>query len=283
MSWGIENKSHEKFNIFLGGEEKEIDIIISCDERSFLSLADETKTHFTKVGNEYRYSKLNHSYETVNKDKIGEAFPENQKLVCKGSPKNISIAELSEIIKTQKVIFYTGAGISAGAVPVMDKLMNDLKISEKLKEGKELQGYVADIIRNPNYYAEIICDFFDKCENAKPTTAHMELAKIVRSYGHLLVTENVDQLHQKTESKPIVFAGHDMYSKELKDRVRDFNFVITIGLNTDESGFLKWYKERNPAGKIISINLIDTCYLSDDDFSMKGDAQEIMRQLGELL
>jgi NAD-dependent SIR2 family protein deacetylase len=196
---------------------------------------------------------------------------------------SIPIAELAEIIKTQKVIFYTGAGISAGAVPTMNELMKDLKISQKLTEGRNLQNYVAEIIENPGRYVEILRRFYDKCENAEPTIAHRELAKVAQRYSHTLITENLDQLHQKTKLSPIVFAGHDKYSQVLANEIQNINFVITVGLNTDESGFLKWYKQNNPRGKIISINLIDTCYLSSDDYSLKGDAQIIMKQLGELI
>jgi NAD-dependent SIR2 family protein deacetylase len=196
---------------------------------------------------------------------------------------SISIVELVEIIKTQKVIFYTGAGISAGTVPTMDELMKNLEMSQKLKEGRYLQNYVAEIIENPDHYVGILRRFYDRCENAEPTIAHLELAKMAQRYRHTLITENVDQLHQKTKLSPIIFAGHDKYSLVLANEVQNINFVITIGLNTDESGFLKWYKQNNPRGKIISINLIDTCYLSSDDYSLKGDAQIIMKQLGELI
>jgi NAD-dependent SIR2 family protein deacetylase len=194
---------------------------------------------------------------------------------------SIPIAELAEIIKTQKVIFYTGAGISAGTVPTMDELMQDLKISQNLTKGRNLQNYIMEIIKNPDRYVEILRRFYDRCENAKPTIAHRELAKIAQRHSHTLITENLDQLHQKTKLSPIVFAGHDKYRQVLANEIQNINFVITVGLNTDESGFLKWYKQNNSRGKIISINLIDTCYLSSDDYSLKGDAQIIMKQLGE--
>ncbi|GHU17830.1 hypothetical protein FACS189472_05270 [Alphaproteobacteria bacterium] len=64
------------------------------------------------------------------------------------------------------------------------------------------------------------------------------------------------------------------------------NFDPEVLVNYDDSKIdelLKWYKERNSAGKIISINLIDTCYLSANDFSVKGDAQKIMKQVGKIV
>jgi NAD-dependent SIR2 family protein deacetylase len=283
MCWGIENKSGEKFNILFTNDDT-IDVVISCDEKSQQSLERKFRKLFKKNGTEFFYSRLGRDYPKAEEhDERASYFPEDQKLICKGTPMSISIAKLAEIIKTQKVIFYTGAGISAGAVPTMNELMNDLGLSQNLKEERDLQKYVGEIIRNPDHYVKILQKFYDKCKNAAPTVAHAVLARIVRSYHHLLITENLDQLHQKTELDPIVFAGYDKYSEALKGNVENTNFVITIGLNTDESGFLKWYRTNNPRGKIISINLVDTCYLSDGDFSIKGDAQVIMQQLGGMI
>jgi NAD-dependent SIR2 family protein deacetylase len=282
MCWGIENSSREKFNIlFTCGDD--VDVVISCDEKSWLSLEEKFRKLFKKVGNEFRYSRLGRDYpKAEERDEESSYFPEDRKLVYRETPISISIAELAEIIKTQKAIFYTGAGISAGAVPTMNELMKTLKISQKLKEGRNSQNYVAKMIENHDCYVEILRGFYDRCENAEPTVAHRELAKMMLRRQHMLITENLDQLHQKTGLSPIVFAGKDKYGSAMANDIKNTNFVITVGLNTDESGFLKWYKQNNPFGKIISINLVDTCYLSASDYSLKGDAQIIMKQLGEM-
>ncbi|GHT97430.1 hypothetical protein FACS1894126_1460 [Alphaproteobacteria bacterium] len=257
----------------------DIDISIFCRESVFSRLDAETRKGFLKIGDEFCYSRLNLEYKGV-----VDVFPENQKLVGEGIPIDMSVAELSEIVKTQKVIFYTGAGISAGAVPTMDALIKDFGLSSVNDKKMEPQDYIANVTKNPNYYIEIMRGFFDRCETAQPTVAHVELAKIIDSYNNSLVTENLDKLHQKTGIDPMLFPGEFENRENLESGgVMNANFVITIGLNTDEGGFLKWYKECNPTGKIISINLNDTCYLSANDFSMKGDAQQIMKQLGELL
>jgi hypothetical protein len=113
MAWSIGNNSHEKFNILFTGDDN-VDMIVSCDEKSYLSLEEKFRKLFKKVGDEFLYSRLGRSYPKGKED--GEAssfFSEDRKLICNEIPKNISIPELAEIIKTQKVIFYTGAGISA--------------------------------------------------------------------------------------------------------------------------------------------------------------------------
>ncbi|MDR1333806.1 MAG: hypothetical protein LBJ71_01155, partial [Holosporaceae bacterium] len=207
MRWGIENKSQEKFNI-LFTDENIVNIVISCDEKSWQSLEEKFRIFFEKIEDEFRYSRLGNDYP----NEASSYFPEDQKLVGSGTPKDMPTAALAKIIKTQKVIFYSGAGISAGAVPVMDKLMNDLGISQNLTEERNLQKYVGEIIQNPDHYVEILQNFYEKCRNAAPTTAHRELAKMVTTFQHILITENVDKLHQKTGLDPIVFAGSDKYS-----------------------------------------------------------------------
>jgi NAD-dependent deacetylase len=283
MAWGIENESHEKFNILFERGDL-VDIIMSCDKKSWQSLDREFRKFFKKVGNEFRYSRSGRDYsEPDGWSEEFSYFPKDQKLVCNGTPQIMSIADLAKIIGTQKVIFYTGAGISAGAVPTMDELEKSLGFSQNLQEERNLQRYVGGILRNPDCYAEILQEFFNKCDDTEPTVAHVALEKMVTVFHHMLVTENLDKLHRKTGLDPIVFAGREQYSEALKNDVKNVNFVVTVGLHTDESGFLKWYKSCNPNGKIISINLVDTCYLSDDDFSIKGNAQEIIPQIGDLL
>jgi hypothetical protein len=186
MTWGIENKAHEKFNILFTSDD-DVDIIISCDKKSRQSLEEKFRKFFKKVGNEFYYSRLGRDYPKAgDHNENASYFPEDRKLVYKETPMSISIAKLAEIIKTQKVIFYTGAGISARAVPTMDELMKDLGLSQNLKEGRNLQNYVGEIIRNPSHYVEILQKFYGRCENAAPTVAHEELAKIVQRHAHII-------------------------------------------------------------------------------------------------
>jgi hypothetical protein len=42
MGWGVENSSNEKFNILFTNDD-DVDIVISCDERSLLSLKEEIR------------------------------------------------------------------------------------------------------------------------------------------------------------------------------------------------------------------------------------------------
>ncbi|MDR2107331.1 MAG: hypothetical protein LBO73_02330 [Holosporaceae bacterium] len=149
MRWGIKNESCEKFNVSFPGND---DVVISCDEKSWASLEEKSKEFFKRNGDMLYYSKSDRDLREFDGRGEESYFPEDQKLVCNGTPKDMSVAELAEIIKTQKVIFYTGAGISAGAVPTMNELMNDLGMFKNLKKGRGLQNYIAAIVSNPDSY-----------------------------------------------------------------------------------------------------------------------------------
>lgn len=290
MSWELVNVSDDRFvvsfipeEIFLRKKkETRVNLIIRCNEKSLKVLPQELQQLFKKSDDKFVYS----LFDIVNDNHDSEPdttkfIPMEQKLVCKDTPAKMTCEELKAIIRTKKVIFYTGAGISAQAIPTMNILMQYLGMSEDLEYGNKLQQYICEVINNPGKYTKILQDFFDRCRNAPPTTAHTLLAKCVKKFGHLLVTENVDQLHQNSGIEPTVFAGHDRYSENAKiiEAAKKSEFIITIGLNSDESGFLKFYKIHNPKGKIISVNLISTNYLSDRDFYVEGDIQEIAKEI----
>lgn len=287
MSWKLSNSQNKSYTVsFLPDENSDkIVLMVTCDRFSLIELSEENQKLFKKINEMFVYSNFEDVFEYINSSDNSEVVSDIDRLVCNGNPKKISVKELSKIIKTKKVIFYTGAGISAGSVPTMDELMKDLGISENLKKESNLQKYIADIIKYPKPYIEVLRNFFDKCQNAAPSRAHAVISEIISKQNQLLVTENLDQLHQKTGLMPVVLAGCDVYSKDenIKSALIKADFVIAIGLNSDESGFLKFYKKLNPEGKIISINLKNTDYLSDNDLLIVGDVQNLFDKLVSLV
>lgn len=287
MSWKLSNSQDKSYTVlFIPDENSDrIVLMITCDKSSLINLPEENQKLFKKINEVFIYSNSEDAFENINSADNSEVVSDIDRLVCNGNPKKISIEELSEIIKTKKVIFYTGAGISAGSVPTMDELMKDLGISENPKKESNLQAYIADIMRHPESYIEVLRNFFDKCQNAPPSRAHIVMSEIISKQNQLLITENLDQLHPKTGLMPVVLAGCDVYSKDenIKSALIKADFVIAIGLNSDESGFLKFYKNLNPEGKIISINPKKTDYLSDNDLLIVGDVQNLFDKLVSLV
>lgn len=65
----------------------------------------------------------------------------------------------------------------------------------------------------------------------------------------------------------------------LKDELLKLDVIVTVGLNSDESGFLAYALLINPKILIISLNLVKTNYLSNNDYWVKGDIQSVFREV----
>ena len=57
--------------------------------------------------------------------------------------------------------------------------------------------------------------------------------------------------------------------------------MICIALSYDDRGFLGWYKENNPHGTIVAIDLVKPSYLGNEDFLLQGNCQKILPALQE--
>lgn len=114
--------------------------------------------------------------------------------------------------------------------------------------------------------------------------AHITLTKLVRLKNWGLLTENLDLLHQRSGVDPL---NHNvpnwLTSNVTEDDLKKIDFVITIGLQSDESGFLGWYKKHNPKATIVAINLQSPSYVGVKDFFLQGDAQVLVPALYETL
>lgn len=90
----------------------------------------------------------------------------------------------------QKVIFFTGAGIS---------------VDSGIPTFQEQSGIRDRLTRDfaneyPEEYRNTIRQMLDSCENSKPNAAHLAIAE----GGFPVITMNVDQLHTKAGSKNVI-------------------------------------------------------------------------------
>jgi hypothetical protein len=162
----------------------------------------------------------------------------------------------------------------------MAKLEQDLGITG-LKDMHDYKDFLVRFFEKTEHHIKTMEAFFRTCEYADPSVAHEALAQIVTQYQHHLFTENIDQLHQKTGLMPVVMPGRQKES--LAKIVKAAHYVVTIGLSTDDGGFLKYCKEVNHSICIVSINLGAVCYLLGNDFMLIGDIQKILPKLQALM
>ena len=196
------------------------------------------------------------------------------------SPQEMGTPQLAELLKSKKVLFYTGAGISmGGGVHGMDDLLNNFQIDLTQKTDGFLRRSVAD----PEAIKRSLQNFIDAMHKSPATSAHESLARLAQKLKCKIFTENNDTLQEKTGVRAEHLSGRWLRKNIQKEWLKEIDAVITIGLSADDRGFLGWYKENNPSGKIVAINLNQPSYIGTEDFLLKGNLQKIILELEKKL
>lgn len=199
----------------------------------------------------------------------------DRRILQEAHPQTLSIAELEEIIRSKSVLFYTGAGLSAPFVPTMTQLNGLLGFIESDRFLDSLKQAISD----PKKLASSIQNFHNACFFSPPTGAHYALTKLAQQKQAAIVTENLDYLHEYTGIIPYRIDAKEFRATVNPLALQEIDYVICIGLSFDDRGFLGFYKENNPHGKIIAVDLAKPSYLGDEDFIVQGDLQEIISGL----
>ncbi len=93
-------------------------------------------------------------------------------------PERISTNRLAEIIRKKKVVFYTGAGISADSnVFTMQELQTALCLDD-LRDKKTDTLFTKFALQNPEEPLNTFSRFCTSMQNSPPTPAHLALEKI---------------------------------------------------------------------------------------------------------
>jgi hypothetical protein len=193
------------------------------------------------------------------------------------SAEKLKFDELCTMLKNKNFIFYTGAGISAaGKVATM----HDLEAGLKLGNGKK--AFLKEAFLNPKAITMVFSTFCESALYRSPTPAHHALCEIAHYRNISILTENVDLLQQRTGICPLFVHSDVLYSVDGKD-FQEIDIIVCIGLSHDDCGFIAYYKEKNPHGLIIAIDLGMPHYLSNKDFILQGDLQIILPDLASFL
>lgn len=113
-------------------------------------------------------------------------------------------------MKRQRVIFFTGAGIS---------------VDSGIPTFQEQQGIRDKLTRDfaneyPEEYRNTIKQMLDSCENAEPNIAH----KAIAESGFPVITMNVDRLHTKAGSTNVIEVHGVLPTRE---EVEEEDFPLT--------------------------------------------------------
>ncbi len=207
-----------------------------------------------------------------NKSFEGNYWVADRREIENGRPQLMSSQELVQIIKNYNVLFYTGAGLSAASnIPTMSGL-------EKIFNMGDGRFFTAleEMAQQPKETALKILDFHKACVFSIPSPAHYALKELSIFKKTRILTENLDCLHEASGIFPYRIDPKKLQKDVPCESISQFNYVICIGLSHDDRGFLGWFKQHNPQGKLIAIDLSQPSYLGDEDFLITADLQELI-------
>ena len=135
------------------------------------------------------------------------------------------------MLQIPKIVILTGAGISAESGLSTFRAQNGLWEGHNVDDVATYQGYLRDPIGVHNFYNMLR----NKLQNpeVKPNAAHFALAQLEQTLGSdnvLIVTQNVDNLHEKAGSKNIIHMHGELLkvrnekTGEIIDYYQDVNY-----------------------------------------------------------
>lgn len=188
----------------------------------------------------------------------------------------MGVEELAEFIKDKKVIFYTGAGISAEAGVYN---MSQLKEALGINQSEPMDDFIQSVLNNPEKAQNQFRQFCQSAFEHDSSEAHQALAELAQIKKTKILTENFDLLQEHAGIRPYHTEGSSL-KKDIDPKwFGEVDAIVCVGLSYDDRGLLAWYKANNPSGKIISLDLRRPTYLGEDDFLVKGDLQKILPEV----
>lgn len=127
-----------------------------------------------------------------------------------------------------KIVFLTGAGISAeSGLQTFRDSKDGLWENYKIEEVCSIQAWEKDPSLVLNFYNERR----KQCRAAKPNLAHELIAKLEERYEVVVVTQNVDDLHERAGSTNVIHLhGELMKSRSTVDTKLIYNRVGDVVL-----------------------------------------------------
>lgn len=191
------------------------------------------------------------------------------------TPLEISAEEVADVIRNGRTVVYTGAGISVAAgTPDMKSLMAYLGIdrSQSVDEFAQMVMFSPEGLQHR--LQSLQESFFERT-----TPAHESLSEIQKLTGVRIVTENLDKLGEAAGQKLITRGNIDDAFPDTE--LQQLDYIVTVGLRADDSGLLWRFKEVNPRGRIIALNIEPPPYLSEGGYYLEGDCQKTVPQITE--
>ena len=197
----------------------------------------------------------------------------------KPEPVPLSVEECAALVKENKVLFLTGAGISiAAGIPTQQAKEKEMGI----EFGKPVNEFIKNWLHDPGKNVKSLAQSYEPMFTLEPTPAHHALAQLAFHLQTQILTGNFDMLHEKSGIKAIQIK--DSVEQDLTQEVAEqVGAIICIGSRDDFGAVLGRYKRLNPLGSIVAINKGQPDYIGSEDFFVQGDVQELLPRLAKLV
>lgn len=198
-------------------------------------------------------------------------FPRKEERIrSEKRPRQGDVKELRHLISRSQedLVFYTGAGLSrASGIWGTKELVTQLFIND-------LPVLTRTCIEDPNVIITRFKMFLWRIKLAKPTTAHLALARLIKHYGlGMIITENIDTLHQESGVQAHLALGNKkLYSIRPKH-------VITLGISCPtEVDLLQFWKWNGATIHCVTKEAPECLHLAD--YLYLQDVQQLLPKWG---
>ncbi len=152
-------------------------------------------------------------------------------------------------MEKQRIVVITGAGISA------ESGLKTFRDSDGLWEGFNIEDVATPRAWRKN--PQLVLDFYNIRRKdvlaAKPNAAHIGLVELEKYFDVQIVTQNVDDLHERAGSKNVLHLhGEILRMRSEKDELKTYTIIndIKLGDKAQDGGQLRphivWFEEPVP-------------------------------------
>jgi NAD-dependent deacetylase len=129
----------------------------------------------------------------------------------------------------KKLTFLTGARISQESGIETYRDTNGLWYNHDIKKVATYEGWLQD----PRYVLEFYNEMRDKLKTVEPNIAHYKLAELEKNYDVTVLTQNVDDLHERGDSTDVIHLHGELTKARGSGR---YDNIMDIGYDRIEFG-----------------------------------------------
>ena len=151
----------------------------------------------------------------------------------------------------KKIVFLTGAGISKeSGIPTFrdagDGLWENCNVQEVATHSA--------IVRNPDLVYKFINELRNKYKDCTPNEAHKLIAELEKDYEVVVITQNIDTLHEQAGSTNVVHLHGDISKVRAID---DYNLLFDYEEDITPESVIRGHKVRPHIG-VLGRTVIDS-------------------------